>query len=277
MKRQVVAAALALCLVDTYPAVTLADSRCLEAYENAQLHRRAGELLAARESLRICAQNACQPAIRAECVEWLSEVEKAIPSFVIHPHDGGQDVVDVTVTIDDKQIATALTGKPLEVDPGSHVVQVSRGQNPPIVRRILITEGQKGYAVEAEWNPPKPVTTVQPAIATERPIPLACYILAGVGVASFGAATIFWQSALSKRTSLQNSCAPFCSSDDTSSFHTRLHVADAFIGIGAAALGASVVVFLVRPERPIHQEAGIPALSLSPTPSGLVAHWQGTF
>src|SRR5262245_12499893 len=84
---------------------------CGDAYADSQLRRRNNELLLARQKLRFCASDTCPAFMRTDCVEWLGQVERAIPSVVLEAKDEQGFILDATVTMDGKTIATKLDGK----------------------------------------------------------------------------------------------------------------------------------------------------------------------
>src|SRR6187402_3583264 len=77
-----------------------AKAECFARHEEAQVARRQGHLLEARAWLRQCSSATCIGIVRADCIEWLAEVERAIPSVVITARARGADLVDVKVIID---------------------------------------------------------------------------------------------------------------------------------------------------------------------------------
>ena len=58
--------------------------------------RRSGKLLAARAALLACSREICPDAVRGDCVDWLEDVNRSVPSVVVTARDCGVDVVDVT-------------------------------------------------------------------------------------------------------------------------------------------------------------------------------------
>src|SRR5579859_526942 len=70
---------------------------CRRAYEQAQLNRRDEKLLAAREQLRICGGDSCPAVARADCVEWLGQVQGAIPSVVPEARGPSGPLFDASV------------------------------------------------------------------------------------------------------------------------------------------------------------------------------------
>jgi hypothetical protein len=74
-------------------------------------------------------------------------------------------------------------------------------------------------------------------------------------------------SGLAMKSSLQSSCAPFCTDAQIQPLRTRFLAADITLGISAAAAVAAIIVFAVRPAR--HESPPV-ALSVQPTPAGVV-------
>ena len=84
------AAVLVASAVMLSPELARADvtrAQCVEAYERAQYMRRESKLRGAREALLVCAQDSCPAATRGDCVPWLAEVERALPTIVIAARD----------------------------------------------------------------------------------------------------------------------------------------------------------------------------------------------
>src|SRR5688572_20642579 len=88
---------------------------CFARHEDAQRERRQGRLLAARTGLLVCSGASCPAAIRADCIEWLAEVSRSLPSIVVNARARGADLADVRVFIDGRQAVERLTGAALEV------------------------------------------------------------------------------------------------------------------------------------------------------------------
>src|SRR5258706_2530388 len=127
IERFVAHAAVAWCCLCTWahaeePAAAARPSRaqCLAEHEHAQDARLAGQLLAARLSLRECSAAACPHLVSRDCVSWLSEVEEQIPSVIFRAAKDGGDVATLKVRESDRLLTEALTGTPLELDPGPH-------------------------------------------------------------------------------------------------------------------------------------------------------------
>lgn len=255
-----------------------AKSACLQAYESSQLHRRRLELQAARQDLRTCASEACPAIARTDCVQWLAEVDAAVPSVVFEATLPGGPVFDVTVKVDGIVRSTQLDGRPVEVDPGVHTFTFERAGNPTQEQRIIIRAAEKNRMVTADWAA-RASSASGPAapVPMERPVPALVYVVAAVGVAGLADFAVAGGLGLAKKQALQSTqCAPFCSSSDVGGIKTLYAVADVGLAVGVVALVTSGILFLVRPERPVR--SALPtSLLLAPTQSGGVVGWRGVF
>src|SRR5690349_21260086 len=97
-----------------------AKRECLARHEEAQIARRDRRMIDARAALRLCSAAACPGAIRADCLEWLDQVARTLPSVVVSARARGQDLSAVKVFVDGKLAAERLSGAALELDPGEH-------------------------------------------------------------------------------------------------------------------------------------------------------------
>ncbi len=293
--RGFLAVAAASTITTLMPAAHAQDTkaRCLVDHEQAQIHHQQGEYLAERDKLRACAQHSCPSVVQSDCIGWLENLEKIIPSIVLKAWDNAGDIFDVQVTIDGKPLAARLQGQAIEVDPGPHLLRFESKGRPPQEQRVLLQEGEKNRVVTANWETPRstvpaaaaPVAQKQ-AVPKERPVPLSVYILAGVGVAGIGTFTYLGLTGKSRESDLRNSCAPFCKDDDVDSLSTRFHIGDAGLAIGVVAFGAGAIAYLLRPEVPSPPNAETPTarsngrltnVAVYPLRGGAMAGWQAHF
>src|SRR5262245_57621517 len=89
---------------------------CFARHEEGQTARRERRLLQARAALRTCSRASCPAAIRADCVDWLEQVGRSLPSVVVTARARGADEADVKVLVDGKLLAPRLSGAALELD-----------------------------------------------------------------------------------------------------------------------------------------------------------------
>jgi hypothetical protein len=248
---------------------------CREAYEGAQAHRKKNELLAARQSLRTCGSFSCPDVVRGDCVEWLSEVERSLPSVVFGAKTDAGDVYDVSVALDGKTVVTELDGRAIELDPGRHTFEFTRAGSPPLTRTEIIREGEKVRAISVSWEtfkpPPLAASREAPPVPTYRPIPAWTYILGGVGVVGLGTFAYFGLDGNNRKNTLSG-CSPFCDPSQVDVARRSFLVADVALGVGAAAFVGSAIVWLFRPARPVL--TGAP--TIVPVPAGAVFAWSNT-
>jgi hypothetical protein len=265
---------------------------CRDAHEESQLLRRNGELLNARQKLRLCAAESCPSVVRADCVEWLAQVEPTIPSIVLGAKDGSEEVFDVQVTMDGRPIAKQLDGKPIEVDPGVHTFRFMREGKPSIEQKTTVREGEKSHLVSATWNPlplqpsaTSSPTPERPAVPMYRPVPASVYVLGGIGVLGVASFAYFGITGNSKKNELASSCKPFCKDEDVSGVTSRYLIGDVSLGVGVGALLVGSVLLLTRPEVPVTETSEKASAAsrvtvtggLAPLPGGAAMSAVGTF
>jgi hypothetical protein len=236
-----------------------ATGECLDAYEAAQRTRQDGKLRASRAELAICAREACPGSIRKDCGRWLDEVEQATPSVIPRATGArGEDLADVTVTIDDEVVATELTGTAIPVDPGSHRFVFTRPGQDPLVVEHVIAEGEKRRMVSVSFSPAADegseaqagLESGAPSTSSEaaRPIPTMTWVLGGVAVGGLAGFGYFALRGSSTRSDLDG-CRPFCAQGDIDASRRNYVIADVFLGVAVAALVGAAVVYLTRSSR----------------------------
>ncbi|WP_394836481.1 hypothetical protein LVJ94_06195 [Pendulispora rubella] len=216
--------------------------------------RKNGELLSARTKLRVCAGETCPGLVRTDCVEWLGQVERAIPSILVEAKSDEGDVFDVAVTLDGKLVASTLDGRPIELDPGLHTVRFAKHGKPSLEQKVLAREGERGKSVTASWLTPATVPSVsRPPNEgnTSRPVPTSVFVLGGIGLAGMGGFAVFAALGAQKRNELETGCAPFCNADQVRPAKTDYLVADISLAIGAGALLGAAIAFFARPDVPL--------------------------
>jgi hypothetical protein len=229
---------------------------CLQRHEDAQLARKQGQLLAARSALLACSRAACPDAVRADCVDWLEEVNHSIPSVVVTARDRGVDVIDVKVFMDGELMAARLTGGALEADPGEHHFRFESARGPVVERTVLLGEGVRNRPIDLEFAPPPAVAMPAPAPLLSPPSPpwsfanhplkRSDFILGGVALAGFATAAALGIWALHERSALEGSCGPFCTDAEVSPLRTKLVIADVALGTAVVALAVGAYRYFTR-------------------------------
>jgi hypothetical protein len=129
---------------------------CNAAYERADvlIHGpNSDKLLEARESVRTCAGTGCQSWMIKDCTQWLSDLERRIPSVVLLASDAfGNDVAAVVVTVDATIISTRLDGRAIEMNPGERTFVFEGPGGERVERKSLIREGEKDQVVAVTFE-----------------------------------------------------------------------------------------------------------------------------
>jgi hypothetical protein len=169
-----------------------ADDRaaCFDAASEGQTLRDEHKLVEARAKFQVCAQATCPMSMRADCAGWLDAVKRALPTVVLSAKDGaGQDVLDVSVTLDGVLVAKSLDGQAFPIDPGPHEFRLAGPNGAIVTRQVLIVEGEKARAVAVTLSPAPAVQAPAPPLADASKsspygsLRTAGWIVAGIGVA----------------------------------------------------------------------------------------------
>lgn len=223
---------------DLRPAPSTEDdtgkAECLAQHEQAQIARQQRRLLDAQTALRRCSRADCPGVIRADCVDWLDQVSRSVPSVVVAARARGLDLTEVRVSVDGRAIADRLSGSALELDPGAHTFRFVAGSWPPVERMLLISEGVKGRPIDVEFASP---TGAAPRPPLSQRLTSFDYIVGAVGAAALVTSASLGAWALWSRHELQQRCAPFCDHDDVEAVRTRLVLADLALGVALLSAG----------------------------------------
>jgi hypothetical protein len=255
-----------------------AKAECFTRHEEAQVARRQGRLLEARAWLRQCSSATCLGIVRADCIEWLAEVERAIPSIVITAHARSADLVDVKVIIDKQPVTARLTGAALDLDPGEHQLRFESPPWPAIERTILVSEGVKDRPIDVEFAPAAPAAPAAPVAPSPaslfNPPDRFDYVLAGTAAAGLATSVTFGIWALWSRSNLDG-CAPFCTDEETNPVRAKLIVTDIALGVTVVSLAILFLHMRTSADTP-PKHAGTPLVFASPT-GGAGIGWGGAF
>ncbi|MDB4942969.1 MAG: hypothetical protein JWP97_2503 [Labilithrix sp.] len=236
------------------PAHADVPPECRQAYVGGQEDRRAGLLQRARGELLACSKPSCPPAIVADCADWLRDVERAIPSFVVAVVGAdGAERTDALVYLDGVLVAKTADGRAIPADPGTHEVRVSVASEGELTSRVVLREGERNRAVNVHFAPhrerPAPVTGPPRADAPDRTrMTTASWILGGVGAAGLLTGGVLAASAFFGSPSLRtlDRCRPSCPEDEASKVHTMFVVSDVAAGVGLVAIGAAIILVLTH-------------------------------
>lgn len=261
---------------------------CIEAHELAQVARKEGRLLEARDKLLTCAHESCPSVLRKDCGPWLTEVTSSLPTVVVLAKGpDGSDLLDVRVSFDGKQIATSLDGRAIEVDPGVHVFRFETDGQEPVERKVVIREGVKNHELtvrfgDVDAQPAAPSSSVGSVadrdMEATRPVPVIVYVFGGLGVAGLATSVYFQAGGLSKRSELDDrGCKPYCPVDDVDAAKRDILMGDIALGVGIASLGAATYFYLSRPSISDQKAGGRPLIDVMGVPGGGMAAFRGQF
>jgi hypothetical protein len=236
---------------------------CIAAHVEAQRLRRDSKLRAAKAALVRCSDPACPHVIAEECTRLFDDTTKAIPTLVFSAQDeAGHDVADSRVTEDGAPVVSRLDGKEIEVDPGEHHYVFERGGVAPVVRTIVVKEGERLRRVTVKLG-----DAASREGGATRDVGPAFWIVGTVGlvgVTTFGA--LATAGLLEKNGLDDERCAPRCDSGDVDRVRGLFLGADIALGVGLAGLGIAPILYFTSPATPAE-----------PRLSGGGFSWGGTF
>ena len=247
---------------------------CLSAPIDGQQAQRAGKLIEARASYVSCASKACPKVIVSDCEHWLREVDDALPSVILAARDArGQDLLDARVSIDGGP-PTSLATLGMPINPGQHRFTFHREGAPDVEQQALLRAGEKNREIIAIFGGPAGATTV--SAVTERPIPVATWVVAGIGVAGMAFFGTFGALGVSQRSTDGCASAPGCAASDKTSVDTKFDVADIALATGVVALGAAAWIYFARPSVAVEARPAA-FFDFRPAPGGGVGVLSGRF
>jgi hypothetical protein len=236
---------------------------CIASSEQALTLRRAGKLHEARAQLAQCAATACPDEVRTDCGKRMEAVNAAMPGLVLGAKDaGGSDLLAVEVSVDGQKVASSLDGRPIEVDPGEHVVRLAAEGLPPVEKTIVLGEGEKTrhevFVLGATSTPAAaPAEESHGGWSSRKTLAV---IGGATGLVGIGLGTVFglvassdWsdaKSAVSSQGSCTSAaaCAPHQAAlSDHASAETFSAASTVAFGVGGALLVAGVVTWFTAP------------------------------
>lgn len=236
----------------------MSKKACIDSHERVQLLKNDRRFREAKAEARTCAQDSCPGVIKTECLTFLRQLEQDLPTVAVRVIDeAGQDRFDVEVYVDDVLLTSTLDGTSYEADPGRRTFRFVVPGRDPIVRQVVIRQGQKNQAVEIRLGPAAsmPETKPKPAHAPPRAAEPAKegheealvwpFVLGGIGLAAVGVGAAFVGVSFRDTNDLE-ACAPTCADDVIDPVRRRMVIGDVLIGIGGAAIGAAVIGLVIH-------------------------------
>ena len=170
-----------LSVTPVHAAPTVAE--CLDAFENAQRAQKNGHLVFASKLVQECVAPACPAAVRNDCTQMQSSLERSIATVTIVVRNAAGADVPSTIKVDGAPF-DGSAGRAVPIDPGPHQLQYTVGSETKL-SSVTIAEGEKSRVIvlSASDEPPAPVP--QPAAeAPARASIVGPAIVGGVGALS---------------------------------------------------------------------------------------------
>jgi hypothetical protein len=292
-----------LCLVSFWASPVRAEdskkAECASAYEKSQEFRTQNKLQKAHELLVICAEASCPTFVQTDCAQWLTEVQKDMPSIIIVAKDKeGAAVTAVKVSIDGELVTSELDGKAITVDPGKHKLHFEMEGASPVDQPLIARQGEKERQIKVSFRPgaeDKEDSSPYAGGATDKgdqppaedekkgpgPLRLPAYIAGGVGAAGLISFAVFGIMASGAQSDLEASgCKPNCSQSDVDSIKTKYLIANISLGVGIVGIGAGVTMFFLsqpKSDKPSDESAKKPRFDFAALPGGGYATMSGRF
>jgi hypothetical protein len=164
MRPWLVAAATGCCITAACAPAIADDPACINAAEQSLALRQKEQLHDALRTLAICADPSCPAEVRSECTQRIEAIGVAMPTMIFEAKDGaGNDLSQVTVTMDGAPVLTLLDGRPMSVDPGEHDFRFETAGQPPVEKKVVVREGEKNRHESVVLGPAAPPVSPTPA------------------------------------------------------------------------------------------------------------------
>jgi hypothetical protein len=271
-------------------------AQCVPAYENAQLLRQRGKLVAAREQAGVCAREQCPEVARKDCARWAEELGREVPSVVVVVRDeADRDVPSARLFVDGAPRLDAASGRAFELDPGSHVFRVEQASQAAVERSFTVYQGERDRVLRvmvpsrtasvappvapaplATQTPRPPPPAVTAATQAVHPSYVAAATVAGFSVATLAVSAVLGLTGRQQLSDLRSSCAPTCTDAQVDPVRTRLTASD--VTLGAGLVGSAVAVYLFAHTASRRASPGPSArIEIAPMRDGAAAVIRGSF
>lgn len=242
--RRLLAVVLAAASMSSATAFAGDKELCSSSYQNAQRFQRRGLLLEAKTELVTCLRE-CTDVARPDCVAWLEEVNRSLPTIVVVVRRGETDVPEAIVVVDGAPLNNGE--RAIELNPGPHRVEADvDGRR--VREEVVLREGERGRRVLLQLDPAtahraEPVPVAAPP-SSSRSIgwpTIAFGALGGAALLTFGGLALYGES----RYSDLDECRPRCSPGRIRGVQDTYLAADIALGVGVLSLGVAVATYLL--------------------------------
>lgn len=256
------------------------DASC-QAVEQTEAMRAGGQYRRARAVLLECVNAQCGGDVRRRCAATLQKLDLGTPSIVVRAQDpGGNDVVDVSVSLGDELLVNSLDGMAVAVDPGEHRFVFKRSGHDAVVQTLTIAQGEKFRAIDVVIGSTPPLALPPLSASTAGAVGgsservVASATLIGVGIIGVGSYAYLGLRARSGEEALAR-CRPNCSRGRVDSVDKRYLLANVSLGAGVLALGAATYLLLSAPsDDAVAEDRG---LAIGADANGAFASYSGRF
>jgi hypothetical protein len=226
---------------------------CIRASESGQSLRDRGRLREARAQMLVCASAACPAPIRADCAESTSRIDAETPTVVLGARDAqGRDRSDVRVTVDGIEVARALNGTPMALDPGERTIRFEAPWGRPRELKIVLRTGQKNRLVEAMLDSSTSRIEQPSARTANADTRWPGYLLLGVGVVGAATTGALWWIGTRKIGDMRDGCGvtATCDQGQVDEAKRQLVIGDVVGGVSLVALVAGAWVLIAGAGKP---------------------------
>ena len=227
------------------PRATSDKAVCVDAAAQGQTLRDAHQIIEARVQFQSCARASCPSAVQNDCVTWLSELDRSLSTVVLSAKDqGGNDVLDVAVSLDGHPLVGGLDGQAIPINPGLHTFRFERAGSPAITEQLPIKEGERARAISVVFQSPPAVERASGSRwGTQR---ILSVVVGGAGVAGVVTGIAI---ALNAKVNDSNAAgeAGAARHTDSESAASEGNVATVVLSVGAALAATGVVLWFTAP------------------------------
>ena len=281
-----VAASLLALFALSFAGVARADKEaCARAAESFQELNDQSHLQEARSKLLICASAECPKLIRTDCMTWLEELTRNMPSVSIQVDLRKDDKAsDLQVFIDGKLLDDKTLGTAVPVDPGKHRIRAVIGKD-AVEREVIVAIGEKNKAVALQFEAaaqelPKSAMPSSDSGGSKGSRSIGPYILGGVGLGGLAVFGIFQALGRSQFSDLESGCGKTktCTDDEVGSVRTKFVVSGVALSVGIAALATAIGWFIFdTPSNNGNKSARARGVFVSPSLQGAEAGYHFQF
>ncbi len=248
---------------------------CATAAEDAQRLRDESKLSEAKDKLLMCSKSDCPKVVRTDCIGWLEEVTRSMPSLVVRAKDERGADADGKLYVDDKLAAPRLDGSAIDLDPGRHQVRVELADGTRLEQEVTVATGEKNRLVTLAAKSKAAVAKKTTAAPDASSSSVAPWILGGIGAAGLVTFGVLELVAQGEYSDMKDGCGATrsCTDGELSPIRTKFVAAGVALGVGVVALGSGITWKLLESD----QTKDRASLQLAPTSGGAFLRASGSF